>query len=199
MKFIWTTISAVFLLSASACSTPGGPGTPQLAAAKSTITQNADLNLSISEKDYTFNAPIGFQGPLTVSKEKYSRLSAFSSTEEKGTVITVHSGYSKTPLWDPSADMQKSVVHKHMLKMISGIENRRTNYNQSNIEFLEINGIQMGKISWTGDSEHGPMKGTMYSFLKSGNNHTFAVQGFANSTSAIYNAYEAVENIRIGN
>ena len=199
MKFIWTTISATLLLTASACSTPSSTGAPKLAAAKSVITQNADLNPSLSEKDYTFNAPAGFQGPIAISKEKYSKLSAFKSTEEKGTVITVHSGYSKTPLWDPSANMQKSVVHKHMLKMIGGIKNLRTNYNQSKIEFLEINGIQMGKISWTGNSEHGPMKGTMYSFLKSGNNHTFSVQGFANSTSAINKAFEAVENISIGN
>lgn len=199
MNLIRNSLSVALIVFISACSTTSNISPPVIAAAKEAASTSQTENTALNEKDFRFIAPTGFKGPATISKSKYSRLVAFSSTRENGTVITVHSGYSKTPLWDPSPEMQRSVVGKYLTKMISGIENRRTNYEQDDIEFFEISGIQVGKASWTGDTDKGSMQGTMYSFLKSGNNHTFAVQGFSHNTSSLNKAYDAVENLRIRN
>ena len=110
---------------------------------------------------FFIDLPEGFEGPITQSSGPLE-IMAFTKPH-KGQVTTSLIQFSVINLKEAPSDtgLQSATVtnKEYLMKMLGGIERRRSNFWKGNYREISIAGISANKIEWSGDLEEKKMKG----------------------------------------
>ena len=129
-------------------------------------------------KLFSVNLPEGFSGPITQSSDAIEIL-AFTKPHEKRVtnsliqfnIINLEQAPSDSPL------QLATVTNENiLLKMLGGIERRRTDFWKGNYREITIAGIPANKIEWSGYAEGIQMKGVFYTFIFQRHLYTISLQ-----------------------
>lgn len=122
---------------------------------------------SVKIKSFTLELPGGFTGPIRQSAGP-TEMWAFSKSHESSETNSLIQ-FSIINLDEASADdpvRPPTVTNKDLLlKMLAGIERRRTDFWKGNYKEIKLAGIPANKIEWSGSVENFKMKGVYYTFI----------------------------------
>lgn len=143
-----------------------------------TVTASVAFGGQARVKSFSLDLPKGFGGPITQSSGP-AEIVAFAKPHEgqetnsliQFTIVNLQ----KVP---SDADLRSATVtnKKYLMKLIDGIERRRTKFWKGNYREISIAGIPGNKIEWSGNVEEIGMKGVYYTFIFQGYLYAISLQ-----------------------
>jgi len=149
--------------------------------------------------DGSINIPDGFEGPITQSVGQGASLIGFTFPHGSAggalLQITIWNPGQKFP--EMSINELKAGSEKYLLQFLGGIEKKRNNFKQSQVEFVQISGNPAAKVTWTGLVQGEEAHGVMYCLVFNSTIYSFHTQDLSSYggryTKLAVNAFESIE------
>lgn len=117
-------------------------------------------------KSFSVDLPEGFSGPLTQSSGPTETI-AFAKPHEGSETNSLIQFLIINLEETPDTELRSATVttKDYLMKMLGGIERRRTNFWKGNYREVILAGIPANKIEWRGNIDNIKMKGIYYSLI----------------------------------
>jgi hypothetical protein len=151
-------------------------------------------------EDGSIEIPQGFEGPVTQNMGQGASSTAFSfpHSEAGGTLLQITT-------WNPGQEfpnMSKEELEagsaQYLLQFLGGIQRKRENFERGEVEFIEVSGHPLAKVSWKGNAMGESVHGVMYCFIYNSKIYSFHTQDFASFNKKYTNlAVKAFESMQL--
>lgn len=131
------------------------------------------LSFATHAKEFSFadasiNIPEGFEGPIERSMGQGAKTIAFRNLHEDGnnaTLLQITTWNPGKPLPKMTDDELKKGSAQYLEQFLSGVARKRNNFEKSEIEYIEISGVPVAKIMWSGEIDSKQAHGVMYCYV----------------------------------
>lgn len=151
-------------------------------------------------EDGEIDIPEGFQGPITQNMGQGASSTAFSFPHDEtgGTLLQITTWNPGQTFPEMSVADLKAGSEQYLLQFLGGIKLKRENFKQGQVEFIEVSGQSLAKVSWNGKAQGESVHGVMYCFIYNSKIYTFHTQDFTSLNKKYTNlAVKAFETIKL--
>jgi hypothetical protein len=118
--------------------------------------------------DASINIPVGFEGPIKKNMGQGASTIAFQNLHEDGSNATL----LQITTWNPGktfpemtdVELKKGAV-QYLEQFLSGVARKRSHFEKSEIEYINISGVPVAKVNWTGEIDSKKAHGIMYCYV----------------------------------
>lgn len=145
--------------------------------------------------------PQSFEGPISQDMAGQAKVYGFKRVHDDGVTGTL----LQISVFDPgkkfpalSYDELKKGAGNYLSQILGGVERRRQGFAKSGIQYVEISGIPVAKVAWTGLASSEKMEGVMYCYIYNSKIISLHTQDFTEYKGQyLSQAVHAFENIKI--
>ena len=149
--------------------------------------------------DGSIDIPEGFEGPITQSMGAGASSTAFTFHHDSsgGTLLQITTWNPGQTFPSMSIEELRAGSEQYLLQFLGGIERKRENFKQSQVEFIQISGHPVAKVSWSGKAQGEDVHGVMYCLVFNSKIYSFHTQDFSSfggiHTNSAVEAFESIE------
>lgn len=116
---------------------------------------------------FSIDLPEGFEGPVIQSSGPMEIVAFTKPHKSRVTASLIQFSVINLKEAPLDTDLHSSTITNkdYLIKMLGGIERKRSNFWKGNYREISIAGIPANKIEWSGNLEENKMKGVYYTFI----------------------------------
>jgi hypothetical protein len=142
--------------------------------------------------------PEGFEGPISQNMGQ-ANITAYRYPHDTntGTLLQITAWNPGQQFPQMSREELEAGSKRYLLQFLGGVQRKRDNFKQGDVEFIQISGLPVAKVEWDGAVQGTRVHGVMYCFLYNSTIYSFHTQDFSSFegkyTKLAVDAFESIE------